>query len=162
MGEWKCSGNFWRQNFILTSLLLFQGVSIALGVTCVFGPHIYRTLWFGYPVARYFEFATYISAVLTSHPVIIKNIYLSYKSKTGKMRPFSDATRPMIPLVGLFALSSLWVFMSQNHIAWAQPRVLFMCFGTVFSNFSVSLRSFHFDLCCFLIKGASHSVHSVD
>lgn len=109
-----------------------------MGATWVFGPQIYHTRLFGYPMARYFEFATYISGVLTSHPVIIKNIYLSYKNKTGKMRPFCDAIRPLIPLFGLYIISSVWVFLSQNDIVRLEPRVLFMCFGTVFSNFTVS------------------------
>lgn len=107
-------------------------------MTCLFGPQIYRTVFLGYPMARYFEYATYISAVLTSHPVILKNIYFSYKNKTGKMRPFCDAIRPLIPLFGLFAISSVWVFLSQNAIVAIEPRVLFMCFGTVFSNFTVN------------------------
>lgn len=102
------------------------------------GPKIYRTVFLGLPMARYFEWATYISGMLTSHPIIAKNIYLSYKNKTGKMRPFCDAIRPLIPLFGLFALSSVWVFLSQNSIVWVEPRVIFMCFGTVFSNFTVS------------------------
>lgn len=89
-------------------------------------------------MARYFEFALYISGVLTSHPMIIKNIYYSYKNKTGKMRPFCDAIRPLFPLFGLCAISSVWVFLSSNMIVWVEPRILFMCFGTVFSNFTVS------------------------
>lgn len=115
-----------------------QGVSLAMGAVCIFGPQIYRARFLGISMGRYFEYATYISGVLTSHPIIIKNIYLSYKNKTGKMRPFCDAIRPLIPLTGLFLISSVWVFLSQNNIAYLQPRVLLMCFGTVFSNFTVS------------------------
>lgn len=70
--------------------------------------------------------------------MIARNIYLSYKNKTGKMRPFCDAIRPLIPLVGLYAISSVWVFLSQNNLVSIEPRILFMCFGTVFSNFTVS------------------------
>lgn len=91
-------------------------------------------------MARYVEFSLYISAVLTSHPVILRNIYYSYKNKTGKMRPFCDAIRPLIPLFGIFVISSVWVFLSQNSIVHIEPRVLFMCFGTIFSNFTVSFE----------------------
>lgn len=123
---------------IANNFRAFQGVSIVLAITCVFGPSIYHSYIWGYPVARYVEFSLYISGVVTSHPVIAWNIYKSYKNKTGKMRPFCDAIRPLMPLSGLFAVSSLWVFMSQNNIVVMEPRMLFMCFGAVFSNISVS------------------------
>lgn len=88
-------------------------------------------------MARYFEYSTYISGVLTNHPIVIRNIYLSYKNKTGKMRPFGEAVRPLIPLTGLFLISTAWVYLSNHNIAYLEPRILIMCFGTIFSNFTV-------------------------
>lgn len=90
-------------------------------------------------MARYFETILYISGPLTSHPIIIKNIIKSYQNKTGKMRPVLDAIRPLIPLVALFLISTVWVYLSNHDIAYLQPRILFMCFGTIFSNFTVSI-----------------------
>lgn len=156
-GSIECNGYDLNCNRNLMTFL-FQGVSIAMGMTCILGPQIYRTQFLGYPMARYFEFATYISGLLTSHPIIIKNIYLSYKNKTGKMRPFCDAIRPLIPLSGLFVISSVWVFMSQNDIVRIEPRVLFMCFGTIFSNFSVSLKNLILILVSTNLKSPAFSV----
>lgn len=84
----------------------------------------------------------YTSGSLTSHPIIIMNIYKSYKNKTGKMRPFLEAVRPLMPFVGFFIITSIWVLFSNNKISNLEPRCLFVIFGTVFSNFCVSFNLF--------------------
>lgn len=117
----------------------FQGVSLMMAATAIFGPAIFRARLFGdIPLARFFEVVLYVSGLLTSHPIILYNIYKSYKTKTGKMRPFCEAIRPLIPLASLFVISTIWVFLSNHNIAKLEPRLLFLCFGTIFSNFSVT------------------------
>lgn len=55
---------------------MFQGVTIVLCVTWIFGPQLWREkLPFDILPARAFEWVLYISGVLSSHPFIIYNVY---------------------------------------------------------------------------------------
>lgn len=54
------------------------------------------------------------------------------------MRPFIEAIRPMFPFVTLFITTTVWVMFSRNDILSKEPRILFLLFGTIFSNISVS------------------------
>lgn len=64
--------------------------------------------------------------------------FRSYKKRTGKMRSFIEAVRPMIPFVSMFIITTVWILFSRNDIVLKEPRMLFLLFGTVFSNISVS------------------------
>lgn len=63
--------------------------------------------------------------------------YRSYTEKTGKMRPFIEAVRPLQPFGGMFIITTIWVLYSPNRICETEPRLLFLLFGTVFSNICV-------------------------
>ncbi|XP_059617247.1 ethanolaminephosphotransferase 1 isoform X2 [Phlebotomus argentipes] len=118
-----------------------QGVTIVLSVTFCVGPWLWRApTFFGLTPADSFLVLLVLSAVLSSHPVILWNIYKSYRDRTGKMRPFLEAIRPLMPLVGLYAVSHYWMVLSINDVVTLDPRMLFVCFGTIFSN-----------ICCRLI-----------
>lgn len=45
-------------------------------VATLLGPEIYRTSFYGITIANVFEIGLIGSAVLSSHPIIIRNIYL--------------------------------------------------------------------------------------
>jgi hypothetical protein len=64
-------------------------------------------------------------------------IFRSYRDKTGKLRSFNDAAKPLYPLFWLFIISTIWAVHSPNHILDVDPRVFFMITGTIFSSFSV-------------------------
>lgn len=116
-------------------------VSLVLFGTYLFGIPIWKTkLPYGLNPAKVFEIVMYSCSIITSYPIIIKNIYLSYKNKTGKMRPLAEALRPLYPVGALFVLTTLWVCFSHNAISDLEPRLLFITFGTIFSN-----------ICCRLI-----------
>lgn len=68
----------------------------------------------------------------------IFELYRSYKKRTGKMRPFIEAIRPLIPFVSLFIITTVWILFSRNDVLSIEPRMMFLLFGTVFSNISVS------------------------
>lgn len=53
------------------------------------------------------------------------------------MRPFVEAIRPLIPLLSLFVITSIWTIYSTSDIISRNPRILFLLFGIVFSNISV-------------------------
>lgn len=57
------------------------------------------------------------------------------------MRPFFEAAKPLYPLIALFIISTSWAYFSPNKIHVYDPRVFFMITGTIFSNFSVSLKN---------------------
>lgn len=61
----------------------------------------------------------------------------SYKDKTGKMRTFPEAIRPLVPLVLLFAISTIWIVHSPNNILEEDPRIIYFAIGTIFSNICV-------------------------
>lgn len=65
--------------------------------------------------------------------------FRSYKDKTGKMRSFFEAARPLYPLFALFLISSAWALFSANRILEKDPRMFFMMTGTIFSNISCRL-----------------------
>lgn len=53
------------------------------------------------------------------------------------MRTFREAIRPLIPFGSLFVLTTVWVLLSRNDICSLEPRMLFVLYGTVFSNICV-------------------------
>lgn len=55
------------------------------------------------------------------------------------MRPFIEAVRPLFPFLTLFIVTTAWVLLSQNDIITKEPRMLFLLFGTIFSNISVTI-----------------------
>lgn len=69
------------------------------------------------------------------------HIFRSYRKRTGKMRPFGEAMRPLFPFLIEFVIATVWVTFSQNNILDLEPTSLFLTFGTIFSNISVSARA---------------------
>nr|CAD7454673.1 unnamed protein product [Timema tahoe] len=64
----------------------------------------------------------------------------SYKNKTGKMRTFWEANRPLVPVLLFLLLSTVWVTCSPVDIIELDPRFIYLTTGTIFSN-----------ICCRLI-----------
>ncbi|KAL5278899.1 EPT1 family protein [Megaselia abdita] len=124
----------WAYDFTL------WGVSLTLLLTGFVGAGIWKVaLPYGYTMANVFEVGLIGSAIVSSHPIILKNIYMSYKNGTGKMRPFMEAARPLFPFLWLFVISTIWVFFSINDIINKEPRIMFILFGTLFSNIACRL-----------------------
>ncbi|CAK1540413.1 unnamed protein product [Leptosia nina] len=116
------------------------GSCILLLVTSVIGPQAWHvTLPGGLTPGIVFEVTLYLSAMLTSQTVIMWNIYKSYRDRTGKMRPFTEAIRPLVPLGLFFALSSIWAVYSPSDIINRGPRLFYVLTGTVFSNINCRL-----------------------
>lgn len=66
-------------------------------------------------------------------------ILRSYSKKTGKMRPFIEAMRPLVSTMVLFALLILWATFSHDNILEKQPRLFYWTTGTAFSNIAVGI-----------------------
>lgn len=54
-----------------------------------------------------------------------------------------EAIRPLMPFTALFVITTTWVLLSRNDICFLEPRLMFLLFGTIFSNICVS---------CFYLK----------
>lgn len=97
------------------------------------------SLPFGIPLGLGLEFLLHASA-LSSVPMVVINIYRSYKNKTGKMRTPIEAARPFFSFFIFFALFMFWIYKSPNNIMENDTRAVFLLTGTIFSNFSVSWK----------------------
>lgn len=49
-----------------------------------------------------------------------------------------EAVRPMFPFLWLFFFTTIWAFYSRNNVLSLEPRIMFILFGTLFSNIAVS------------------------
>lgn len=74
-----------------------------------------------------------------SLPTTLVNIYRSYRQKTGKMRPFHEAMRPLFSFALAFLLCQLWATYSRNGILEADVRCFFFMSGTLYANMSSRL-----------------------
>lgn len=126
-------------------IFLFSPLSIVKGSTLMFlttwlGTFQYwkQALPFGIPLGLMLEFLLHVSA-LSSVPMVVVNIYQSYKNKTGKMRTFVEAARPFFPFLTYLALFMFWIYKSPRHIMETDTRAVFLLTGTIFSNMSVSI-----------------------
>nr|CAD7439654.1 unnamed protein product [Timema bartmani] len=110
-------------------------------VTFIYGDQVWSfTIPGNISAGHMFEIAFYISALVTNLPVVLWNIYMSYKNKTGKMRTFWEANRPLVPVLLFLLLSTVWVTCSPVDIIELDPRFIYLTTGTIFSN-----------ICCRLI-----------
>ena len=81
----------------------------------------------------------FAGTVFLSLPTTLVNIYKSYRQKTGKMRPFHEAMRPLVSFALAFILCHLWVSLSRNGILEADVRCFFFMSGTLYANMSSRL-----------------------
>ncbi|EEB17164.1 Selenoprotein I, putative [Pediculus humanus corporis] len=110
-------------------------------ITGIFGYEIWKfDLPFNISAGHVAEFFFYISALVVNVPVIINNIYKSYKLRTGRMLSFSESMRPLAPVTICFILGTIWTIGSPTNIIGRCPRCVYFMTGTIFSN-----------ICCRLI-----------
>lgn len=116
------------------------GMTLAFFLTGIVGSEFWQySLPGGITNGILVELLLYISALISNVPIVGYNIYRSYKDKTGHMRTFSEAVRPLIPLVILFSITLVWVYTSPADVVDRDPRALFLLLGTIFSNISCRL-----------------------
>lgn len=104
-----------------------------------------QTLPFNIPLGLALEALLHLSA-LSSVPMVIVNVYNSYKNKTGKMRPFLEAARPFFPFLTYFTLLMYWAYKSPNDVISTDTRCVYLLAGTIFSNISVSVYLYLFSI----------------
>lgn len=115
------------------------GSTIMYLVTFIFGFELWKSpLPFGIMPGYIMEFLLHISA-LGNLPITLYNIVKSYADRTGKMRPLSEALRPLYSFAIFMGISLYWAYQSPNDIVATDPRAVYMLSGTIFSNISCRL-----------------------
>lgn len=56
------------------------------------------------------------------------------------MRPMMEMLRPFFAFVWLFVITLIWSLYSRNNVINLEPRVLWILYGTIFSNIAVRKR----------------------
>lgn len=56
------------------------------------------------------------------------------------MRPMMEMLRPFFAFLWLFVITLIWSLFSRNNVINLEPRVLWMLYGTIFSNIAVRER----------------------
>lgn len=92
----------------------------------------------GLRCGHFLESVLHVSA-MANLPMVLLNLFRSYKEKTGKMRNFVECMRPLVPLLLFMAISLIWAHHSPNRIIDTDPRAVFLLTGTIFSNISCRL-----------------------
>ncbi|KAG5879527.1 hypothetical protein JTB14_029893 [Gonioctena quinquepunctata] len=115
------------------------GTIITFLIAGVGGHEIWQFRYGSITTGIVFETLLYVCSLISNVPVVGYNIYISYKNKTGKMRDFSDAIRPLLPVSAFFILTLIWILYSPSNIIDQDPRAFFFLLGTVFSNISCRL-----------------------
>lgn len=134
---WKLHiGRYWK--FLL--ILGMWGSVAIYAVNYVYGAEIWKIPLSasGLTCGHFLEAILYFGAC-SNIPMVIYNLYRSYKDKTGKMRTFVECVRPLIPLLLFLGVSILWAHKSPNRIIETDPRAVYLLTGTIFSNISCRL-----------------------
>ncbi|XP_067931973.1 ethanolaminephosphotransferase 1-like [Watersipora subatra] len=123
--------------------LALVGMTLAYALTYLFGVEVwqYDIYYEGqrYTVGFLLECLLYISNYAMSVPVCIFNVLLSYKNGTGKMLPFTESIRPLIPIVLFFPLITLWGAYSQTGILESHPRCFFLLSSVLFASITTRM-----------------------
>lgn len=96
--------------------------------------------WINVSAGSSLKIFLYVGSLGISLPISFYNIYLSYVNRTGKMRGFGEANRPLVSTVIFVIECTVWVRCSPNDVFNKDPRCFYVMTGTVLSN-----------ICCRLI-----------
>lgn len=78
-------------------------------------------------------------AVFHSIPQSLYNIYRSYQDGTGKGRSFGEAVSPLLPMLILFVVATLWGHFSPTNVMDYHTRIFLLLISIIFSNITVRL-----------------------
>lgn len=80
-----------------------------------------------------------VTSLFFSVPVTVYNVYTC---KTPKQPNLWESFRPLVSLVLLFTVTTIWALGSPNKVLDAEPRTFYYIVGTVFSNIAVGFLLF--------------------
>ncbi|XP_037052461.1 ethanolaminephosphotransferase 1-like [Bradysia coprophila] len=120
--------------------MVMFGCTLAPLAAFMFGPQIYiRDKSVPKLSVPTYKKIIYISSVFANYPMVAWNIYKSYRDKTGHMRSFHEALKPLYTFFGFFIVATAWGYYSPNRILELHPRIFFLVTGTIFTNFCTRL-----------------------
>jgi len=90
------------------------------------------------PITIY-ELGVYAGALCVSLPMSAYNVYISFKTGSGKMRSPYEALLPGISIFILFSSSIAWAVWSPTNVIDKDPRAFYWAMGTIFSNIACRL-----------------------
>lgn len=106
----------------------------------VYGPGIFKFYIFGgHSFVSIFEVIIHLVGLLTTLPVAIYNVYMSYKTRTGRMYSIPGALKPLSSITIVTVPMVLWGYYSVNTITEQYPRAFIFLYGTLFSNIASRL-----------------------
>ncbi|XP_006819349.1 ethanolaminephosphotransferase 1-like [Saccoglossus kowalevskii] len=109
-------------------------------LTGIFGVNVWKGTYFGWlEFRKVFLIALYVGSYGFTLPHTFYNVYRSYKDRSGKMHPFTEAMRPLFSTIFLFLVATMWVHGSTYDILEEEPRIVFWAIGTMFSNITCRL-----------------------
>ncbi|ESP05564.1 hypothetical protein LOTGIDRAFT_152421 [Lottia gigantea] len=100
---------------------------------------MFRVPYLDITSGQMFEILVHLGFFVLTFPITCINIYRAYRDRTGKMRSFSEAVRPLVSTVLLFSLFLLWIRYSQYDILEKHPRLFYWTTGAAFSNIACRL-----------------------
>lgn len=112
------------------------GMTLLFLLASMLGTDIWKVYWPYLPInsIHVFEFLVHGSVWLLGVPMCLHNLYISYRNKTGNMLSLKESLLPLYPILLLFSLISFWIYISPYDILNQHPRILFLMFGSVYSN----------------------------
>jgi len=85
------------------------------------------------------EVIFYLTSICATLPIVLYNIYKSYRDGTCRHKSPIEGLRPLTPVFILLLICSLWLSISPSDIMEVAPRAFYMFTGTVFSNITCRL-----------------------
>ncbi|XP_049880112.1 ethanolaminephosphotransferase 1-like isoform X1 [Pectinophora gossypiella] len=86
-----------------------------------------------------FEVVIHATGFLTTLPIAVYNVYLSYKARTGKLYPLLEALRPAWSMLMLIVAITTWAVWSPNNVLEYDMKAFLLLYGTLFSHISSRL-----------------------
>uniref|UniRef100_A0A2A4K8K9 CDP-alcohol phosphatidyltransferase n=1 Tax=Heliothis virescens TaxID=7102 RepID=A0A2A4K8K9_HELVI len=106
----------------------------------VYGPGYYKYYMFrDVTFVQALEVLIHVMGLITTYPVAVYNVSLSYKNRTGYRYTIIEATRPIWSMLMMTLLVTLWALKSSNNVIEQYPRAFIFMYGSLFSNIACRL-----------------------
>nr|XP_049701501.1 ethanolaminephosphotransferase 1 [Helicoverpa armigera] len=124
---WSYDLSMW----VSSSLFLIEGI---------YGPGFYKYYMFrDVTFVQALEVLIHVMGMITTYPVAVYNVYLSYKNRTGHRYTILEAARPIWSMLVMTLLVTLWALKSDNNVIEQYPRSFILMYGALFSNIACRL-----------------------
>lgn len=81
-----------------------------------------------------------VVAFVFSIPITLYNVYKAYKANNLNQANLWESSRPLIPLMSLFVITTYWAYYSPSNVLETDPRMFYFMVGTAMSNIAVCIN----------------------